>query len=83
MKLFWNFFKSKCLVSDDQAHTLDNVYSAGIHAENMQDKPSATADKLQDKLDAAKAYLGEKYILHPVHSVKRLKKVKHFYLETN
>lgn len=59
-----NFFKSKCLVSDDKAHTIDNVYLALKHAEK-------NADKMQDKLQAAKAYLGEKYILHPVHSVKR------------
>jgi hypothetical protein len=80
MKLF-NFFKSKCMASDDQAHTLDNVYSTIKHAENntekLQDKPSATADKLE----AAKSYLGEKYILHPKHSVKRKNAVKHFTLE--
>lgn len=73
MKLF-NFFKQKCMASDDAAHTLDCLYSAGIHAEN-------NAEKLQNKLEAAKQYLGEKHILHPVHSVKRKDTVKHFYLE--
>jgi hypothetical protein len=79
MKLF-DFFKSKCLVTDDAAHTTDNVYSAKITADNvLEDKPSATADKLE----AAKNYLGEKYILHPKHNVKRKNAVKHFTLETN
>jgi len=78
MKLFWNFFKQKCMAGDDKAHTLDNVYSAKITADNvLEDKPSATADKLV----AAKNYLGEKYILHPKHSVKRKNAVKHFTLE--
>ena len=73
MKLL-DFFKSKCLVTDDAAHTLDCLYSAKIHAEN-------NAEKLQDKLEAAKNYLGEKYILHPKHAVKRKNAVKHFTLE--
>lgn len=73
MKLF-NFFKSKCTTSDDQAHTIDNVYPTLKHAEN-------NVEKLQDKSDAAKQYLGEKHILHPNNAVKRLKKVKHLTLE--
>jgi hypothetical protein len=71
MNLFWNIFKQKCMVGDDQAHTIDNVYSAKITAENV----------LEDKLKAAKSYLGEKYILHPKHNVKRKNAVKHFTLE--
>jgi hypothetical protein len=71
MKLF-NFFKSKCLVIDDAAHTIDNVYSAKITAGSV----------LEDKLEAAKNYLGEKYILHPKHAIKRKEAVKHFYLES-
>jgi hypothetical protein len=74
MKLFWNFFKQKCMVGDDQAHPIDNVYSAQIHVEN-------NAEKLQNKLEAAKNYLGEKYILHPKHNVKRKNAVKHLTLE--
>jgi hypothetical protein len=74
MNLFWNYFKQKCMTSDDQAHTLDCLYSAGIHAEN-------NVEKLQNKLEDAKQYLGDKYLVHPKNTVKRLKKVKHFYLE--
>jgi hypothetical protein len=59
------------MVSDDQSHTIDNVYSAKISADNV----------LEDKLKAAKNYLGEKYILHPKHNVKRKNAVKHFTLE--
>jgi hypothetical protein len=46
MKLFGISLR-KCMISDDQAHTIDNVYSAKIQAEN-------NAEKLQDKLEAAK-----------------------------
>jgi hypothetical protein len=70
MKLF-NYFKAKYLASDDAAHTIDNVYSAKITADNV----------LENKLKAAKNYLGEKYILHPKHNVKRKNAVKHFTLE--
>ncbi len=71
MNLFWNIFKQKCMTSDDQSHTIDNVYSAKITADNV----------LEDKLQAAKNYLGDKHLIHPKNAVKRLKKVKHFYLE--
>jgi hypothetical protein len=69
MKLL-NYFKAKCLVTDDAAYTLDNLYAANITA----------SVSLEEKLQAAKNYLGEKHILHPVHAVKRKENVQEFIL---
>lgn len=59
-----NFFKAKCMVSDDVAHTVTNY---------MQHIP--TVKELQqinnEKLEQAKAYMGQKWILHPANATKR------------
>jgi hypothetical protein len=71
MNIF-NFFKEKSLVVEDSKHNITGF---------MQELPISELQALnEEKLTQAKEYLGEKYILHPVHSVKKQIKVKHFTL---
>ena len=59
-----NFFKDKCMIADDNTNTITNL---------MQGLPQVVAlqQANAEKLEKAKEMLGVKYILHPVHSVKR------------
>ena len=59
-----NFFSDKCLVMEDMKHNITG---------RMQHLPQVVAlqQANAEKLEKAKEMLGVKYILHPVHSVKR------------
>lgn len=63
-----NFFKDKCMIASDNANTITNL---------MQGLPQVAAlqQANAEKLEKAKEMLGVKYILHPVHSVKRKESV--------
>lgn len=59
-----NFFSEKCLVMDDMKHNITG------RMQNLS--PIAALQQANaEKLEKAKETLGVKYILHPVHSVKR------------
>ena len=59
-----NFFKAKCMVSDDQAHNLTGC---------MQHLPPITTlqQANAEKLAKAKEMLGASWILHKDNSIKR------------
>ena len=59
-----NFFKDKCMIADDNSSTITNLMQGLPQVASLQ---RANAEKLEK----AKEMLGVKYILHPVHSVKR------------
>jgi len=63
-----NFFLGKCPSHSDMKHNITG---------RMQDlSPIATLQQANaEKLEKAKELLGVKYILHPVHSVKRKENV--------
>lgn len=59
-----NFFKAKCMVSDDAAHNLTG---------HMQGLPQVAAlqQANAEKLEKAKDMLGSSWILHKDNSIKR------------
>lgn len=59
-----NFFKSKCMVSDDIAHNITNRITFQPSMEDLQQRNA-------QKLEQAKSYMGTKWLLHPDNSPKR------------
>ena len=59
-----NFFKAKCMVSDDAAHNLTGFMQ---HLSPIATLQQANAEKLEK----AKEMLGTSWILHKANSIKR------------
>lgn len=59
-----NFFKAKCMVSDDIAHNITNRITFQPSTEDLRQRN-------EQKLEQAKAYMGQKWILHPANATKR------------
>ncbi len=59
-----NYFKTKCMTSDDNAHTITNsMYAVSTLTELQQ--------RNEERLAAVKEAMGTLYILHPAHSIGR------------
>ena len=59
-----NFFKAKCMVSDDIAHNITNRITFMPSVQDLQERNAV-------KLEKAKQYMGTKWILHPANATKR------------